>query len=83
MSSITRRDALRGATAAAVVTGVTAAPLVAHAALAADPAVDLSRHFRAVCKAWWDAIDAFEEAAHSAGHSIFMTQKAVSTMTTR
>ena len=77
---ISRRDALMGATAAAVVTGATVAPLAVQsagvkAALAADPAVDLSRQLRAVCKAWWDAGNAFEEAAHSAGYNIFMAER--------
>jgi hypothetical protein len=36
MTGLTRRDALRGATAAAIVTGVTVAPLAAKEALGSD-----------------------------------------------
>ncbi len=72
---ISRRDALLGATAAAVVTGATSAPL-AHkaagvkAALAGDPAVALSQQLRAANKAWFSAIDAYEEAGHRVGFNI-------------
>ena len=66
---ITRRDALLGATAAAVVTGAVAAPGV-KAALAGDPVIGLSRQLRAVWEAWMSAQDVYEEAAHRVGLSI-------------
>ena len=66
---ISRRDALMGATAAAVVTGAITAPLAiksagVQAVLAGDPVVALVAQLRAATKAWYAAEDAFEEAAH-------------------
>ena len=70
--SISRRDALLGATAAAVVTGATTAPLAMKAAgvktaLAGDPVIGLSEQLRAASEAWFSAIDAFEEATNRVG----------------
>ena len=72
--SISRRTALATG-AAAITTAAIAAPL-AHkaaatkAALAGDPAVALSQQLRAASQAWFDAIDAYEEAADSVGFNI-------------
>lgn len=67
---ISRRDALLGATAAAVVTGATTAPLAMKAALAGDPVIGLSEELRAASEAWFSAIDAFEDASHDVGFNI-------------
>ncbi len=71
---ISRRDALMGATAAAVVTGVTTAPLAiktagVKAALDGDPVIGLSEQLRAANEAWFSAIDAYEEAYHRVGYN--------------
>ena len=70
--SISRRDALLGATAAAVVTGAATAPLAmkaagVKAALAGDPVIGLSEQLRAVWKAWMSAQNVYEEACHGVG----------------
>ncbi len=62
---ISRRDALMGATAAAVVTGATTAPLAikaagVKAALGGDPAFVLSQQLRAAWRAWLAAMTAFD-----------------------
>jgi len=62
--SISRRNALLGATAAAVVTGAAVAPLAMKAALAGDPVIGLSDQLRAASKAWFSATDTFEDATH-------------------
>ena len=67
--SISRRDALMGATAAAAVTGLIVAPLAmkaagVKAALAGDPVIGLSDQLRAASEAWFSAIDTFEEATN-------------------
>ena len=72
MTSITRRDALMGATAVAAVTAVTAAPLALkaagiEAALADDPVIPLARQLRVASDAWFSAIDAFEDASNRVG----------------
>ncbi len=77
---ISRRDALMGATAAAVVTGTTAAPLAikaagVEAALAGDPAIGLSDQLRATWTAWCSAMDAHEDACHRAGLTIFESRE--------
>ncbi len=63
--SISRRDALLGATAAVAVAGV-AAPTVA----AVDPVIGLSQQLRAASEALFDAIDAYEDAANRVGFNI-------------
>ncbi len=73
--SISRRDALLGATAAAVVTGAITAPLAikaagAKTALAGDPVIDLAQQLRAASDGWFAAIDAYEDAAGRAGFNI-------------
>ena len=65
--NITRRDALVGATAAAVVTGAATAPLTIKAALADEPVIPLARQLGAVRDAWSSAIDAFEDASNRVG----------------
>ena len=70
--SISRRDALMGATAAAAVTGLIVAPLAmkaagVKAALAGDPVIGLSDQLRAASEAWFSAIDTFEEATNRVG----------------
>ncbi len=69
--NITRRDALMGATAAAVVTGAATAPLTIEAALADDPVIPLARQLRVATDAWSSAIDAFEDACHRVGFDEF------------
>ncbi len=69
---ISRRDALIGATAAAVVTGAATAPLTmkapgVKAALADDPVIPLARQLRAATEAWSSSIDAFEDDANRVG----------------
>ena len=60
---ISRRDALMGASAAAVVAGAITAPLAIKAALAetADPVIGLSVQLCDVWKAWMSAQEAIEE----------------------
>ena len=63
---ITRRDALLGATAAAVTTAAVTAPLAiksagVKAALVGDPAVDLGQQLRAAWQTWLSAMAAFDE----------------------
>ncbi len=65
--NITRRDALMGATAAAVVTGAATAPLTSEAAPADDPVIPLAQQLRAATDAWSSSIDAFEDAANRVG----------------
>ncbi len=65
--NITRRDALMGAAAAAVVTGAATAPLTIEAAPVDDPVILLARQLRAATDAWSSAIDAFEDACHRVG----------------
>ncbi len=75
MTAITRRDALLGATAAAVVTGAIRAPL-AHkaasvkAALAGDPVIGLAAELNTTREAWDDAGDAYEAIAHERGYRV-------------
>ena len=73
---ISRRNALMGATAAAIVTGAATAPLAIKATLAGDPVIELSQQLRGTRKAWYDAIDVFEEAAHRGGRSCLIGQEA-------
>ena len=61
--NITRRDALRGATAAVVVTGAIAAPLAIKVALAGDPVIELAAQVKAAYRASVEADDAYEAAA--------------------
>ncbi len=68
--NITRRDALMGASAAAVVTGAATAPRTIQAALAGDPVIPLARRLRAASAAWLSAEDAFEDACHRVGFDI-------------
>ncbi len=68
---ISRRDALMGASAAAVVTGAATAPLTIEAAPADDPVIPLARQLRAATDAWSSAIDAFEDASNRAGFDKF------------
>ncbi len=67
--NITRRDALMGATAAAVVAG-TAAPRTIKAALAGDPVSALARRLRTASEAWASAEDTFENACHHVGFDV-------------
>ena len=69
--NITRRDALKGASAAAVVTGAATAPLTIEAALTDDPVIPLARQLRAASVAWLSAEDAFEDASNRAGFDKF------------
>ena len=69
---ITRRNAPLGATAAAVVTGASTAPLAikapgVKAALAAEPVVGLGAQLRTAIDAWSSAEDAFEDASRRVG----------------
>ena len=64
--NITRRDALLGASAAAVVTGTATAPVTIAAALAGDPVIPLTQQLRAASAAWLSAEDTFEAACHRA-----------------
>ncbi len=73
--SISRRDALLGASAAVAVAGVPTA-VAAKAGLAGDPAIALARQLRVASQAWFDAIDVFDEATHRVGRSCFIGQKA-------
>ena len=75
--SISRRAALVGATAAAVVTGAATAPLAARAALAGDPVIGLAQQLRAASTAWHFAIDAFEDASHRVGFNICALHRTV------
>ena len=73
--NITRRDALMGATAAAVVTGAIAAPLAikaagVKAALAGDPVIGLAAQVKAAYRASVEADDIYEDVAHDAGYSV-------------
>ena len=72
---ITRRDALLGATAAAVVTGAITIPLAikatsVKAALAGDPVIDLAAQVKAAYRAHVEAHDTYEDVAHDAGYNI-------------
>ncbi len=69
--NITRRHALLGATAAAVVTGAATAPLTIKAAPAVDPVIALARRLRAASAAWLSAKDAFEDACHRVGFDVW------------
>ena len=66
---ISRRDALLGASAAAVVAGVPGA------VLAGDPAIGLSDQLRATWAAWCSAMDAHEDACHRAGLTILESRE--------
>ena len=71
---ISRRGALMGATAAAVVTGVVTAPLAMQsagvkAALAGDPVIALAAQVKAAYRAHVEAYDAYEDIAHDAGYN--------------
>jgi len=68
--SISRRDALLGATAAAVVTGAATAPLAIKAALAGDPVIALAGQLKAAYQVQVEADDAYEAAAHRVGYNI-------------
>ncbi len=67
---ITRRNALLGATAAAVVTGAATAPPVIKAALAGDPVIALVAQVEAAYRVQAEADDAYEAAAHRVGYNI-------------
>ncbi len=67
---ISRRDALLATGAAAITVTATVAPLAAKAALGGDPAVAVSQQLRAADKAWDDACNVYEEAAHRVDFSI-------------
>ncbi len=71
---ITRRNALLGASAAALAAvagaGVPTPALAIKAALAGDPVIGLSDQLRAASKAWFSAIDAFEDATHRVGYLV-------------
>ncbi len=72
---ISRRDALMGATAAAVVTGAATAPLAmkaagVKAALAGDPVIGLAAQVKAAYRASLEADNIYEDVAHGAGYSI-------------
>jgi hypothetical protein len=69
MSNITRRTALATA-AAAITTGVVTTTLASKAALAADPVIALAEQHRAASKAWFAAIDIYEDAADRVGFNI-------------
>ncbi len=68
--NITRRDALMGATAAAVVTGAATTPRTMKAAPADDPVITLARRLRAASAAWLAAEEAFEDACHRVGFDV-------------
>ncbi len=68
--SISRRGALLGASAAAVVAGVPGA------VLAGDPAIGLSDQLRATWAAWCSAMNAHEDACHRAGFNTLEGHKA-------
>ena len=74
---ISRRDALIGASAAAAVAGVPGVTL------ARDPVIGLSRQLRASRKAWFDAMDVFEEAEHRVGYNDMMFDGFVAVETSR
>ena len=63
MTAVTRRGAMLGATAAVAVATV-AAPT---SALAGEPVIEVAHELRAASQAWFDAIDAFDEATHRVG----------------
>ncbi len=72
---ISRRNALMGATAAAVVTGAATAPLAikaagVEAALGGDPAVNLAAQVKAAYQASIEADNIYEDVAHDAGWSV-------------
>ncbi len=78
---ISRRDALLGATAAAVVTTAATVPVAIRAAgvkavLAGDPAIGLSDQLRATWTAWCSAMNAHEDACHRAGFNTLEGHKA-------
>ncbi len=68
---ISRRDALMGASAAAVVAGAATAPHTIEAALADEPVIALARQLRVATDAWSSATDAFEDASNRAGFDEF------------
>ena len=68
--SISRRTALLATGAAAITAGVVTAPLASKAALAADPVIELAAQVKAAYRASCEADDAYEAAAHDAGHNI-------------
>ncbi len=68
---ITRRNALMGAGAAAVVAGVPGA------VGANDPAIDLAEQLNTASKAWDFAHNTFEDARHRVGLSCFDDRKAL------
>ncbi len=68
--NITRRDALMGASAAAVVTGTDRAPITVAAALAGDPVIPLAQQLRAASTACLSAVEDFEAACHRAGFDV-------------
>ncbi len=74
---ITRRNALVGAGAAAVVAGV---PMSAVGA--SDPAIDLAEQLNTARTAWMSADNTFEEAAHRAGLRHFADRKALPPLVT-
>ncbi len=68
--NITRRDALMGASAVAVVTGTATAPRTIAAALVDDPVIVLARQLRAASVAWLSADEAFEDACRRVGFAV-------------
>ena len=85
---ISRRDAMLGATAAAVVTGAATAPLAikatgVKAALVGDPVVALATQVKAAYRASIDADDAYEAAADQAGYNICADWEATTVTTTK
>lgn len=71
---ISRRDALLGATAAAVVTTAITIPLThkaagVKAALAGDPVIGLAARVKAAYRAHVEAYDTYEDTAHDAGYN--------------
>ena len=71
---ITRRRAMLGASAAAVVAGVP------EAALAGDPVIGLSAELNAAWKAWMSVDNRFEGACHKAGTNSLAGQRVCRTL---
>jgi hypothetical protein len=74
MQTLSRRSALL-AGAAALATTATVAPVAiksaqVKAALSGDPVIGLVVQLRATWRAWNDADDAYEDAAHARGYSV-------------
>ena len=67
MNTITRRDALLGASAAVAVAGI---PTPTHAVAEVDPVIGLVERLKAAWKARIAAHNAYEEAAHERGFNV-------------